>query len=365
MNKWPFIFMAALLSSCAEPEQVLSENGEINTLEPSFTIGVELGDSTLMFGAVEKALYDSNGNIAVLDMASANVRIFSPEGEYLRTIGRRGNGPGEFQRPLGMVLLGNGSLAVIDPWGEGLTGINSSYEQSGVLLDIHSNVPLGMCAVDSVDIVALRVGESTSEEPSFPMMIGRYTMSTEPSVVYWHKEYQVFTLEEISLAMRDVSNVYWTADRETQEVYVAPYQDNVYIIYRYSPEGELIGTIEMDIEQVPRTDEEKAEVAAYLRARLAVLNGTDMGVEIAPYPNRRSIEGLGIDGQGYLWVRRGTEVPVRLDRWTPSGELIGSYTVPGSDPYWRFSFCHDGILAYNENPDEYQRIFVMEYPAAP
>ena len=197
------------------------------------------------------------------------------------------------------------------------------------------------------------------------MMIGRYTMSTEPSVVYWHKEYQVFTLEEISLAMRDFSNVYWTADRETQEVYVAPYQDNVYIIYRYSPEGELIGTIEMDIEQVPRTDEEKAEVAAYLRARLAVLNGTDMGVEIAPYPNRRSIEGLGIDGQGYLWVRRGTEVPVRLDRWTPSGELIGSYTVPGSDPYWRFSFCHDGILAYNENPDEYQRIFVMEYPAAP
>ena len=364
MNRGLLLIMAALIFGCSAPDPAVSENDGSNTLEPEFSFGVELGDSTLMFGALETVLYDSNGNIAVLDMAAANIRIFSPEGDYLRTIGRRGNGPGEFQRPLGMVLLGNGSLAVIDPWGEGFTEINSSYVQTGVLLDIHSNVHLGMCAVDSSDIVALRVSESTSEEPAFPITIGRYGMSTEPSVVYWQKEYSVVTPQDISLAMRDFSNVYWTADRETQEVYVAPYEDNAYIVYRYAPDGELIGTIEMDIEQVPTTEEEKGEAAAYLRARLATLNGRDMGIEIEPYPNRRTIEGLGFDGQGYLWVRRGTELPVRLDRWTPSGEFAGSYTVPDSDPYWRFSFCNDGILAYNENPDDYQRIFVMEYPPA-
>ena len=358
------LFLPFLLLACGGADETASQAGEDLTgvIEPLFTIGREIGDSTVVFGALETVIYDSQGNIAALDMGMANVRIFSPEGEYLMTIGRRGNGPGEFQRPLGMVLLGTGSLGVMDPWGEGFTEITASYEQTGVLMEIHSNVHLGMCGVDSTDIIGIRTGERTSDEPSVPFVIGRYSLSTEPSVIYWRKEFPALTMADVAEAMREYDAVAFTADPETGDVYVCPYVNNLYEITRYSAAGEVLNTISMEIPSVDKTEEEMAVEAEYLRARIAALNGSDMGIDIPPYSKRRSVSSMGVDGEGCLWVRRGTEEEAVLDRWTPRGELLGTYRVPGSNLYWRFSFCRQGILAFNENPDDYQQIFVMDYP---
>ncbi len=357
-----------VLSGCSDqaepPGQISSESTELEVLVVSDTIGVELGDSLYMFGAIETITYDANGNIAVLDMVNSNLRIFSPDGEHLRTIGRRGNAPGEFQRPMGMVLLGNNILAVMDPRGEGLTGIDSTYTQIGVLLDIHSNVHLGMSASGLSDIVALRVVESSPDDPGFPIVIGRYSMSADPDVVYWVKNYPMASVEDLKVAMQDFFNLSWTADRNSGEVYIAPYENNRYLVYHFSVEGDLLNTIELDIQQVPRTEEEIADEAAYLRARLTALNGRDMGIDLEPYPTRRSITGLGVASDGNLWVRRGTEDEALLDLWTPEGELVKSYTLPGSSLSWNFTFCSEGILAFDENPKDFQRVFLVESPSA-
>ncbi|MBD3277034.1 MAG: hypothetical protein GF388_01930 [Candidatus Aegiribacteria sp.] len=358
------LLISFLLLACGGADETAPQAQVDSTgvIEPSFSIGEEMGDSTVVFGALETVIYDSRGNIAALDMGMANVRIFSPEGEYLRTIGRRGNGPGEFQRPLGMVLLGTGSIGVMDPWGEGFTEITSNYEQAGVLMEIHSNVHLGMCGVDSTDIIGIRAGERTSDEPSVPFVIGRYSLSTEPSVIYWRKEFPALTMEDLAEAMREYAAIAFTADPASGDVYVCPYVENRYEITRCSDAGEVLNTIAMEIPAVDKTEEEVAVEAEYLRARITALNGSDMGIDITPYPERRSVSSMGVDGHGCLWVRRGTEEEALLDRWTPEGELLGTYRVPDSNLYWRFSFCRQGILAFNENPDEYQQIFVMEYP---
>ena len=360
-------FMAASCGGGEDVETAAEAPAEaaIDVIEPRLSIGVELGDSAYMFSSIETAIYDANGNIAVLDMGTANVRIYSPQGQFLRSIGRRGNGPGEFQRPLGMVLLGSGSLAVMDPWGEGFTEIGPDYEQKGVLLDIHSNVHIGMCSADSTDIVALRVSPAEGAGEPMPMTVGLYQLSTEPVVEYWRRDYTVNSPEDVAGAMRDFVNISWTADPASGEVYIAPYEENAYLIRRYSPRGDLLGSVEMELESVPRSVAEMEEQAAYIRARLTALNGRDMGIDIEPYTDRRSVASLGVDGEGCLWVRRGTEDEAVLDRWTPGGELLGSYLVPGSDLFWEFSFCPRGILAYNANPDEHQRLFVMDYPAMP
>lgn len=367
------IFTAAVVlasASCGGQEQtetVLEEEtgSAMEVIQPRLSIGVELGDSAYMFSSIETAIFDANGNIAVLDLGSASVRVYSSEGEFLRSIGRRGNGPGEFQRPLGMVLLGSGSLGVMDPWGEGFTEIDSNYQQRGVLLDIHSNVHLGMCGVDSTDIVALRVSPAVSGGEPMPMIVGLYQLSSEPSVEYWRRDYTMTGPEDAAALMRDFVNICWTADPATGDVYVAPYEENAYVVHSYSANGRMQGSVEMELEPVPRSQSEMNEQAVYIRARLTTLNGRDMGIDIEPYPNRRSIASIGVDGEGCLWVRRGTEDEAILDRWTPEGELLGSYRVPDSDLYWKFSFCPQGILAYNGNPDSYQRVFVMDYPPIP
>lgn len=57
---------------------------------------------------------DERGRLYVLDPTSARVVVFEPDGTFLRTIGGRGEGPGELSRPASLAVGGAGELAVFD-----------------------------------------------------------------------------------------------------------------------------------------------------------------------------------------------------------------------------------------------------------
>lgn len=56
-----------------------------------------------------------SGNIWALEASTQNIRVFDSLGKPLRTIGRRGQGPGEFLWPDGMALAPDGVIWVHDP----------------------------------------------------------------------------------------------------------------------------------------------------------------------------------------------------------------------------------------------------------
>ena len=73
--------------------------GEITfELEEDLSIGRE-GDNNYMFYSLVTATVDSEDNIFVLDMGNCRIQKYDKNGEYLQTIGRQGQGPGEFQMP--------------------------------------------------------------------------------------------------------------------------------------------------------------------------------------------------------------------------------------------------------------------------
>lgn len=53
-----------------------------------------------------------NGQIFVLEFATDRVAVFSGEGEFVRSFGRRGEGPGEFSSPMAMAWDGADRLWV-------------------------------------------------------------------------------------------------------------------------------------------------------------------------------------------------------------------------------------------------------------
>jgi len=61
-------------------------------------IGKE-GDERTQFYRIRDIHADPQGSIYVDDMSNGRVQVFDPQGVYLRTIGRRGQGPGEFENP--------------------------------------------------------------------------------------------------------------------------------------------------------------------------------------------------------------------------------------------------------------------------
>jgi hypothetical protein len=58
----------------------------------------------------------SDGSIIVADDGTDEIRIFSADGAYLRTVGRKGDGPGEFQRLDQVFALPGDSILAYDYW---------------------------------------------------------------------------------------------------------------------------------------------------------------------------------------------------------------------------------------------------------
>ena len=86
--------------------------------EPILTIGEEGGDENLWFSEIGGTGRLSDGSIAVLDGASNEIRLFSPDGGHLWTSGGSGEGPGEFELAWYLWVVPGDTLWVanISPW---------------------------------------------------------------------------------------------------------------------------------------------------------------------------------------------------------------------------------------------------------
>ena len=73
-----------------------------------------------------------DGRLVVLNRSSRQLLMFGRDGEFLRSVGRRGEGPGEFVDPIELGVIGGDSIVVWD-WGLGrlvLFGADGSHGRS-------------------------------------------------------------------------------------------------------------------------------------------------------------------------------------------------------------------------------------------
>ena len=68
---------------------------------------------------------DSLNNFVLSDLNSHSIRVFSPEGNLLHTIGREGDQPGMFFSPRGVAITPNGRLVCVS-WNE-IYGLQTFY----------------------------------------------------------------------------------------------------------------------------------------------------------------------------------------------------------------------------------------------
>ena len=72
-------------------------------LEEDLSIGNEEDDNYLFYRIVDIQV-DNEGNFYVLERGNVRVQKFDKNGSYICTIGRQGQGPGEYQRPSQMLI---------------------------------------------------------------------------------------------------------------------------------------------------------------------------------------------------------------------------------------------------------------------
>jgi hypothetical protein len=71
-------------------------------------------DKNCQFAELRSVQADSEGRIYAIDGRECTVKVFDAEGRFLRTIGRKGQGPGEFSAPSRNIITPQDDLVVLD-----------------------------------------------------------------------------------------------------------------------------------------------------------------------------------------------------------------------------------------------------------
>ena len=99
--------------------------------EPSLSLGEMDGPEEVLFGQIASVARDDAGNLWVADAGASEVRLFAPDGTHLRTVGRSGEGPGEFQGLTGAWPLPGGDLVAADRRMERVTRFSAEGDLLG------------------------------------------------------------------------------------------------------------------------------------------------------------------------------------------------------------------------------------------
>lgn len=123
------------------PKQPVPSKGTPNRLTPrqDLIIGKSNGDENYIFSDLRSIQVDTEGNIFALDSKEGKIKVFDKDGKHLRTFGKKGPGPGEWQVPSRMHLTPDGRLVILDtgnnriafysPQGESLSEISTARWQ--------------------------------------------------------------------------------------------------------------------------------------------------------------------------------------------------------------------------------------------
>ncbi len=326
--------------------------GGTRTVELAERWRIGADDEDVLLGVVADVLTDRAGNLYLLDRQLCEIQILSPEGEYIRTVGREGDGPGEFRRPRGLMFNTDSTLCVVRrmpgelvlltrdgesagtippalPEGEAATMLAL---QNGALRDGH----LVLCGDQMVRQAGGRGGGGRGAPGSRKMFLRSYTPAGEPVHTLLEKERtfdpqrrrfveaEEYFVQQGGWALGTGGAIYTAEDRD------------LYRIKVYSADGVLQRTIEREYEPYERTAAEKQSVAD---GAVMMRRGRRIEVESVVADHDPCILRLDVDETGDLWVQHGhstkglpSGVILSLDRFDESGNYLErvDFACPGN-----------------------------------
>lgn len=274
------------------------------TLVPEWKLGGE-GDDEHFFGIVGEVFADDAGNVYLVDNQLSEVQVFDPAGEWLRTLGRRGDGPGEVRNLRAALLMPDGSLGLVqafpgqvvtiqqdgvpgvtmvpgraDPTAGGFMALNTARSRSGVLAFSGSR---------------MQRREQTALRTNY---LGTFSPDGAPVAEIVVKELETeMGAQQISEADEDFADERWALGPDGL-VYVAAAR-NGYRIDVHAPSGQLVRSFGRDYEPVRRSAAEKKQAEDTLqpwrrRGREAL--------EFALLDTEPDIVRLHVMADGEVWV---------------------------------------------------------------
>ena len=104
------------------------------SVERRLSLGALDGPEQYQLFNVRNAALQSDGDIVLIDGGTREVRLFDRDGAYVKTLGGRGSGPGEFQEPNQVLITADDSVLV---WDDALARI-TRFDSAGEFVAVQS-----------------------------------------------------------------------------------------------------------------------------------------------------------------------------------------------------------------------------------
>lgn len=270
-------------------------------LQEAWTLESETEEGELVFGTVDDVAVDEHGDTCLLDSQLKTVHVVSPEGEYLRAIGRAGEGPGELRHPAKVISTRDDQIGIADL----RLGRISLYARDGK--------PLGEWRPQITDYSRTYLRKAFNAPTGFVLSatLRRYPegMIEESNLMALFDQEGQLVTRFLDVQSESTRGILIPFDEEAELKYILLGVDGegrVYVSegYRdicinvFNPDGSLQRVITQEFEPAPRSrdeiDEEKAYWAAYFG------NHKDQTLNISAC--ERSVSTTHIMSSGTIWL---------------------------------------------------------------
>jgi hypothetical protein len=245
---------------------------------------------------------DAHENIYISEGQS--IKVFDPQGKYLHSIGRKGQGPGEFQWIADFSFLPNGRLLAMDFRSQR----TSIFDPSGEFFESHQwiqNLYLDQILLASNHSLILAVMDFGGPSQKRNIVVNEYdfkgklVLSLGEFVAQQRKAYDDGEINySVPIPHSPVSLL--TGDLSHNRIYHC--LNNKYLLEVYDRTGKIIRKIDRPYSPVPFTNEDKANyIAQFENHRISGMKKLAREVD---FPNLKSVASRLIsDDQGNLWIK--------------------------------------------------------------
>ena len=348
------------------PAVPMEERTEQIELVEDLVIGQRGDDPNYVFYQPWHVVADSEGRIFVMDRRSNRIQVFDSAGEYLMSLGQRGQGPGEFSGLSGLALAGDKVFAV-----DNRSARFTVFGPAGDLLatfpkDRAIGTVRRLMGSDGGSIVAMRQEEDPSN-----LLINRYALlrlSDEMAPLDEVVRFPDFLGGMVSrrsvgadaspmTAMVSISLPYpypravTATDGEIYATFTSEYQ-----VFAFGSDGQMIWALRVPWKREPITEKEIEATLAFIHS---IPSWEDFDRSEHDWPQLRpAIDRIAVDGVGNLLVilhsGPGEEDSDErmVDVYSPAGEHLFSGWIPDID--WdsaRGKFVYD-IRSDDETGDQ-------------
>ncbi len=290
-------------------------------------------DESILLGKIGVVVAGPDGMVYALDSQLSQVLEFDRSGEYQRTLGREGDGPGEFRQPVGMFLPGDGTIAVQQAFPGRISYLKLSDGLSQGTWDLGGNNPSGggfafmetarqrggtfaVSAASTAIDQAAREMRNTSYLAIVTASGGEVARLAEVSSVRSMMGFTVDELAQFNPGEREL----WDIGPGGRIFMVSHY--DAYEVAVHSPTGNHAWSFSRPHEARLRTEAEKEDVRTGMQINIG---GHEPKIEWKVQDRVRCIDRIQVLDDGSIWIlgSRGR------DGWDDRGTLV--YDVFSAD----------------------------------